>query len=60
MSGDCRSQNERPAMKVTPTSIPDVLVLEPKVYGDERGFFFESVNQQAFRVSIQHDGLLLA
>ena len=47
-------------MKVTPTSIPDVLVLEPKVYGDERGFFFESVNQQAFRVSIQHDGLLLA
>jgi dTDP-4-dehydrorhamnose 3,5-epimerase len=35
-------------MKVTPTSIPDVLILEPKVFGDERGFFMESFNQQAF------------
>lgn len=35
-------------MKVTPTSIPDVLILEPKVFGDERGFFMESFNQQVF------------
>ncbi|VWX60461.1 dTDP-4-deoxyrhamnose-3,5-epimerase [Burkholderiales bacterium 8X] len=35
-------------MKVTPTAIPDVLVIEPKVFGDERGFFYESFNQKAF------------
>jgi dTDP-4-dehydrorhamnose 3,5-epimerase len=35
-------------MKVTPTSIPDVLIIEPKVFGDSRGFFYESFNQQAF------------
>ena len=35
-------------MKVMPTSIPDVLVLEPKVFGDARGFFFESYNRRAF------------
>jgi dTDP-4-dehydrorhamnose 3,5-epimerase len=35
-------------MKVMPTSIPDVLVLEPKVFGDSRGFFFESYNRRAF------------
>lgn len=35
-------------MKVTPTAIPDVLVLEPKVFGDERGFFMESFNARAF------------
>jgi dTDP-4-dehydrorhamnose 3,5-epimerase len=33
---------------VTPTAIPDVLVLEPKVFGDARGFFFESHNQRDF------------
>jgi len=33
---------------VHPTAIPDVLVLEPKVFGDERGFFFESFNQRAW------------
>ena len=36
-------------MKVTPTAIPDVLILEPKVFGDDRGFFFESYNRRAFR-----------
>jgi dTDP-4-dehydrorhamnose 3,5-epimerase len=36
-------------MKVIQTAIPDVLVLEPKVFGDERGFFFESFNRNAFR-----------
>ena len=35
-------------MKATPTAIPDVIVIEPKVFGDVRGFFFESFNQQAF------------
>lgn len=35
-------------MKVTPTAIPGVLILEPKVFGDERGFFMESFNQKAF------------
>lgn len=32
----------------TPTAIPDVLVIEPKVYGDERGWFYESFNEQEF------------
>ncbi len=36
-------------MNVTPTDIPDVLVLEPRVFGDDRGFFLESYNEQAFR-----------
>ncbi|MCK0511576.1 dTDP-4-dehydrorhamnose 3,5-epimerase [Aromatoleum buckelii] len=36
-------------MKATPTSIPDVLLMEPKVFGDARGFFFESFNARAFR-----------
>ncbi len=35
-------------MIVTPTAIPDVLVVEPKVFGDARGFFLESWNAQAF------------
>lgn len=35
-------------MKAIPTSIPEVIILEPKVFGDSRGFFFESFNQQTF------------
>lgn len=35
-------------MKATPTRIPDVLIIEPKVFGDARGFFLESFNQKAF------------
>ncbi|AER32065.1 MULTISPECIES: dTDP-4-dehydrorhamnose 3,5-epimerase [Pantoea] len=35
-------------MKVIETDIPDVLILEPQVYGDERGFFMESFNQKKF------------
>jgi dTDP-4-dehydrorhamnose 3,5-epimerase len=35
-------------VKVTPTAIPDVLVIEPKVFGDARGFFYESFNGRAF------------
>jgi dTDP-4-dehydrorhamnose 3,5-epimerase len=36
-------------MRATPTAIPDVIVLEPKVFGDDRGFFFESFNQKVFQ-----------
>lgn len=39
-------------MNVIPTAIPDVLILEPKVFGDERGFFFESFNQAQFDAAI--------
>ena len=39
-------------MKVTPTAIPDVLIIEPKVFGDTRGFFMESFNQKAFNAAI--------
>ena len=35
-------------MKVTETKIPGLLIIEPRVFGDERGFFFESYNEQAF------------
>ncbi len=35
-------------MKATSTAIPDVLIIEPKVFGDSRGFFYESFNQEAF------------
>jgi dTDP-4-dehydrorhamnose 3,5-epimerase len=35
-------------VNVTPTAIPDVLVIEPKVFGDSRGFFLESWNQRVF------------
>jgi dTDP-4-dehydrorhamnose 3,5-epimerase len=35
-------------MNVIATAIPDVLILEPRVFGDERGFFFESFNRRAF------------
>jgi dTDP-4-dehydrorhamnose 3,5-epimerase len=34
---------------VTKTALPDVMMLEPKVFGDERGFFFESFNQRDFQ-----------
>jgi dTDP-4-dehydrorhamnose 3,5-epimerase len=35
-------------MQVTPTHIPDVLLVEPKVFGDERGFFVETFNRKTF------------
>ncbi len=35
-------------MKATATALPEVMVIEPKVFGDARGFFFESFNQRAF------------
>lgn len=36
-------------MKAIPTDIPEVLVLEPRVFGDERGFFYESWNRRTFK-----------
>ncbi len=35
-------------MKITPTEIPDILIVEPQVFQDDRGFFYESYNQKAF------------
>ena len=40
-------------MKAISTAIPDVLIFEPKVFGDERGFFFESFNRRQF---VEHTG----
>lgn len=39
-------------MKVAPLEIPDVLLIEPKVFSDDRGFFFESFNKRAFEEAI--------
>jgi dTDP-4-dehydrorhamnose 3,5-epimerase len=39
-------------MNVIATTLPDVLILEPKVFGDERGFFFESFNESDFAASV--------
>ena len=35
-------------MQIIPTAIPDVLIIEPTVFGDERGFFYESFNERKF------------
>jgi dTDP-4-dehydrorhamnose 3,5-epimerase len=35
-------------VRVVPTALPDVLLIEPTVFGDQRGFFFESWNRRAF------------
>ncbi len=40
-------------MKLTPTRIPDVLVVEPTVFGDDRGWFMESFNQQRFNDGVK-------
>lgn len=39
-------------MKVTQTALPGVLIIEPQVFGDERGFFLESFNQRAFDAAV--------
>lgn len=36
-------------MKVTPSALPEVMVIEPRVFGDDRGFFLESYNRRAFK-----------
>ena len=46
-------------MKATPTHSPGVLVIEPKVFGDARGFFFESFNQTAFNEATGTDHLFV-
>ena len=38
-------------MRIVPTAIPDLLLIEPRVFGDERGFFMESWNAAAFRAA---------
>lgn len=38
-------------MNVVETTLPGVLILEPKVFGDERGFFYESFNARAFEAA---------
>ena len=38
-------------MKVTPTSLEGVVIIEPKVFGDARGFFYESFNQKSFNAA---------
>ena len=39
-------------MKATSLAIPDVLLFEPNVFGDERGFFYESFNQKVFEEAV--------
>jgi dTDP-4-dehydrorhamnose 3,5-epimerase len=39
-------------MIFTPSAIPDVIVIEPKVFGDDRGFFFESFSERAFSTGV--------
>lgn len=41
-------------MKIIKTKLDGVLIIEPKVYGDERGFFFESFNHQLFENAVGH------
>ena len=48
-------------MRATRLAIPEVVLIEPKVFGDARGFFFESFNQKAFdEATGTHDSLLEA
>jgi dTDP-4-dehydrorhamnose 3,5-epimerase len=42
-------------MKVVPTAIPDVVILEPRVFEDERGFFLESWNARDLRAALGRD-----
>ncbi len=42
------ARSGRCAVQVVATSLKDVLVLQPRVFGDERGFFFESYNEATF------------
>lgn len=44
-----------PDMNVISTAVPEVKIIEPKVFGDERGFFYESFNARAFREQVGSD-----
>lgn len=46
--GKVMSTDSSPKLQVTPTAIPEVLILEPKVFGDNRGWFTESFNASDF------------
>lgn len=47
------------SLNVIPTSLPEVLILEPRVFGDSRGFFFESFNQKAFEAATGYQGMFV-
>ena len=49
----CFYWNEK--MKIITTGIPDLLIVEPQVFGDDRGFFFESFNQQRWQEQVGMD-----
>ena len=42
-------------MKVTATALPEVLLIEPQVFGDARGFFMESWNEARFNAAVGHE-----
>jgi len=42
-------------MKITSLAIPDVMLIEPEIFGDDRGFFYESFNQKSFNEAIGRD-----
>jgi len=42
-------------VRIVPTGVPEVLLIEPKVFGDERGFFFESWNRRSFSECVGWD-----
>lgn len=42
-------------MNITPTALPEVLLIEPKVFGDSRGFFLESWNEARFNAALGHE-----
>ena len=42
-------------MNATPLAIPDVVLLEPKIYGDSRGHFYESYNARTFAAAVGHE-----
>ena len=46
-------------MQITPTTLPDVLLLEPRVFGDARGHFFESFNARAFANAIGREAVFV-
>ena len=41
-------------MKITPTSIPDVIIIEPQIFGDHRGYFMETYNKNKFPKQFEH------
>src|SRR5690606_32231913 len=53
LPGRARGRPLTPApMKITPLSIPDVVLIEPQVHGDARGYFFESYNAARFAAAL--------